>query len=441
MNDPHQNPYQQPPVAFNQHGPFPSPCDSSYPVNQFNFPPPPIPPPIPPPQSYHIPHVVQPVGMSYPSVSHFPPNVHPYMPPASYPSMAYPLGPNINFPEGNLYCNPVMQNVLIQQHPPQLPVQTGTGPTTDRTRSSSVSKPGLKKSLSFQAPSKISNYSNSSAGPHHYLGHTASHKETKALSHEEYSSLTPEEIIENEKRTWTRCAPADLYYTRDTDNSRLIHGTAKLQTTIQLFQQKLIDRGEKARKLQPSFDYPSRKNRKHGLQCSGPCKEKSKKNYESETSSSDSSSDESDEVDVVFQELERKKKHPARLHPELWFNDPGEMNDGPLCRCRFYKTRNYPQLLSHKTLLSFKARRTGIRHGIYAGETSAKICQPNSNNGHILRHYRVTISPPTNFLLKRPTVIHHDGHEFIFEGFSLLSHYQLGQVPTCKVIRFNIEYT
>ena len=44
-------------------------------------------------------------------------------------------------------------------------------------------------------------------------------------------------------------------------------------------------------------------------------------------------------------------------------------------------------------------------------------------------------------MLKRPTIIHHDEHEFIFEGFSLLSHYPLDKVPTCKVIRFNIEYT
>ena len=108
---------------------------------------------------------------------------------------------------------------------------------------------------------------------------------------------------------------------------------------------------------------------------------------------------------------------------EIRYNDAGEMNDGPLCRC------------------SFKAQRTGIRHGIYAGEKTAQICQLNSNNADRLYHYRVTISPPTNFLLKRPTVIHHDEHEFIFEGFSLLSHYQLDKLPTCKVIRFNIEYT
>lgn len=54
---------------------------------------------------------------------------------------------------------------------------------------------------------------------------------------------------------------------------------------------------------------------------------------------------------------------------------------------------------------------------------------------------RITISPPTNFLTKTPTIIKHDQHEFIFEGFSLFSHSPIGELPTCKVIRFNIEYT
>lgn len=39
-------------------------------------------------------------------------------------------------------------------------------------------------------------------------------------------------------------------------------------------------------------------------------------------------------------------------------------------------------------------------------------------------------------------MIKHDGHEFIFEGFSLFSHTKLDpNLPQCKVIRFNIEYS
>lgn len=105
------------------------------------------------------------------------------------------------------------------------------------------------------------------------------------------------------------------------------------------------------------------------------------------------------------------------------YNDPGEMNDGPLCRC------------------SKKARKCGIRHGIYAGERFLQRCDKLSNNADKLYHYRITISPPTNFLIKTPTIIQHDEHEFIFEGFSMLSHFPLIKLPTCKVIRFNIEYS
>lgn len=42
-------------------------------------------------------------------------------------------------------------------------------------------------------------------------------------------------------------------------------------------------------------------------------------------SSSDSESD-SDQDDCIIDELEKKKLHPYRLHPELWYNDPGEVN-------------------------------------------------------------------------------------------------------------------
>lgn len=57
------------------------------------------------------------------------------------------------------------------------------------------------------------------------------------------------------------------------------------------------------------------------------------------------------------------------------------MNDGPLCRC------------------SAKARRAGIRHGIYVGEDHLPLCNPLSNNVDRLYHYRITMTPHTNFLV------------------------------------------
>ena len=60
------------------------------------------------------------------------------------------------------------------------------------------------------------------------------------------------------------------------------------------------------------------------------------------------------------------------------------MNDGPSCRC------------------SAKARKIGIRHGIYQGEEEAVLPEldPATNNSKVLHHYKITISPPTNFLIK-----------------------------------------
>lgn len=71
-----------------------------------------------------------------------------------------------------------------------------------------------------------------------------------------------------------------------------------------------------------------------------------------------------------MEELTKKIRHPYRLHPDLWHNEMGEMNDGPLCGC------------------SARSRRTGIRHGIYPGEHRAPPCMANSNNIGKLYHYR-----------------------------------------------------
>jgi ribonuclease-3 len=143
-----------------------------------------------------------------------------------------------------------------------------------------------------------------------------------------------------------------------------------------------------------------------------------------EQCSSSSESEDEIEEDRTMEELSRKTQHPYRLHSDLWHNESGEMNDGPLCRC------------------SARSRRSGIRHGIYPGESGFPKCSVNSNNADKLYHYRITITPPTNFLTKTPTIIKYDEHEFLFEGFSLFTHEKIGdELPTCKVIRFNIEYT
>ncbi|XP_044262279.1 ribonuclease 3 isoform X2 [Tribolium madens] len=229
----------------------------------------------------------------------------------------------------------------------------------------------------------------------------------------ELSKVDHEEALEQEKNIWTRSTPSDLYYRKDENNARITKATKRLTQVCDKFNDNLVLRAAKINKLKPKYEPPPRKNRARL------CKHKSE-----ESSSSGSSEEElTDEEDCTMEELQRKQQHPDRLHPEMWYNDPGEMNDGPLCRC------------------SIKSRKSGIRHGIYPGEKHLEKCVPDSNNADRLYHYRITISPPTNFLIKTPTIIHYDEHEFIFEGFSMFSHFPLEKLPTCKVIRFNIEYT
>ncbi|XP_055597809.1 ribonuclease 3-like [Uranotaenia lowii] len=228
---------------------------------------------------------------------------------------------------------------------------------------------------------------------------------------EDISRKLAELMNSEEKISWVRSSPADLYYRRVSD--KVVEATPRSEALCTLFESELINRAEKVRATQPPYQPPPRK---HKVRV---CRHKNDK-----CSSSDSSDDEPNfEEECSMEELTAKIKHPYRLHVDLWFNDPGEMNDGPLCRC------------------SARSRRTGIRHGKYPGETGFTRCLPSSNNADKLYHYRITISPPTNFLTKTPTIIKHDQHEFLFEGFSLLSHQPIGELPTCKVIRFNIEYT
>uniref|UniRef100_A0A8D8M7L3 Ribonuclease 3 n=1 Tax=Cacopsylla melanoneura TaxID=428564 RepID=A0A8D8M7L3_9HEMI len=232
------------------------------------------------------------------------------------------------------------------------------------------------------------------------------------------AAMEADQIIEQEKKIWTRSAPADLHYTK-CDSSEAYECTQKSRGVCSEFES-IIQTFVKAKASKTPFDYTA--NRKRIKRKCSHCA--SHGNVSSDSESSDSSDEDGDgEEDNWMMELQLKQNHPDRLHPELWFNDKGEMNDGPLCRC------------------STKSRRSGIRHNIYAGEEQQAHCNPNTNNPDKLYHYRVTVSPPTNFLINKPTVIEHDNHEFIFEGFSLFSHHPLEKLPTCKVIRFNIQYT
>lgn len=125
-----------------------------------------------------------------------------------------------------------------------------------------------------------------------------------------------------DKHFWVRSSPADVYYKR-THNGTEVQATPRLEALCELFDRELLVRAETARAEMPKYTPPPRKERRRL------CKHKSEV-----CSSSDNSSDEEfhPEQDCSMEELSMKTQHPHRLHADLWHNEAGEMNDGPLCR-------------------------------------------------------------------------------------------------------------
>ena len=196
-------------------------------------------------------------------------------------------------------------------------------------------------------------------------------KEKRVRAH---LKLTPVELIEREREIWTRSAPADLYYQRDLQNPLILRGTKKLEKLLSRFQTELLDRSSKARSKHPPYK-PFKLPRHEVVKCrvgrgccGGP--------VDGDSSSSDSEDEKTKKArnskNETLEFMKNRQQQSYRLHDDLWDNQPGELNDGPACRC------------------SIKARKFGIRHGIYQGEDSRpKVdLDPLTNNGHKLHHYR-----------------------------------------------------
>ncbi|XP_041482093.1 ribonuclease 3-like [Lytechinus variegatus] len=222
---------------------------------------------------------------------------------------------------------------------------------------------------------------------------------------------------------WIQCSPRENFYSinpNDQINASSIAGTEKMKELLKRFEAELVERGPRVRASQPEpeqkkpelhWHYHSHDDHGHS------------DSSDSDSDSDASSGEEDENYDFRIACLENRANHPWRLAENLWFNDPGEMYDGPLCKC------------------SIKQKKSGIRHNIFPGEKPIPLCEPHTNNASRLHHYRVTISPTTNFLTTTQTVIIYDKREYIFEGFSLFSHHSLEEVPECKVVRFGREYT
>ncbi|XP_025422568.1 ribonuclease 3 [Sipha flava] len=294
---------------------------------------------------------------------------------------------------------------------------------TNKFLNTSVNNNSRKHSSTTSSTYSDSKHSTRSPSPRHRsYSRSSSRRSTKSsnemkskmMEMKKLSTMSIEQIMDIEKKKWYETVPSNLYLKKPGDDSK-VYGNEEVIKVCDEFEKELVNRVTELNKSKPVYNKPRNSNVKvHKHKCS--------RSYCPDDESS-SCEDEEDKNDFsTLKELDRKSAHPDRLHPELWFNELGEMNDGPMCKC------------------SIKSQRSGIRHNIYVGEGPFEPCLPNSNNGHKLFHYRITIAPPTNFLLKCPTVIECDKKKYVFEGFSLLSHYPVAILPTCKVIRFNTNY-
>lgn len=305
----------------------------------------------------------------------------------------------LNFNQQNTYNKSLVENKFVPSH-------------------EDVQKKDEPKQVDewFDLTSKFLNNQNNNSKRKHSPRHSRSRssqyshtKSTEELSNEmkKLAKMSIEQIIEREKKIWSQSAPTDLYYTI----SNVAYGTDTVLNVCAEFERTLGKRLLEAKALKPVNNINARKNNVH--------KHKHNCCSDDEMNACD---EHDDEFSSTLNELKRKSAHPDRIHQELWFNEVGEMNDSPMCKC------------------SIKSQRSGIRHNIYVGEGPFEPCELNSNNADKLFHYRITITPPTNFLLKCPTIIEHNDNNYIFEGFSLFSHYQIPVLPTCRVIRFNTNY-
>uniref|UniRef100_A0A1I7VXA0 Ribonuclease 3 n=1 Tax=Loa loa TaxID=7209 RepID=A0A1I7VXA0_LOALO len=126
---------------------------------------------------------------------------------------------------------------------------------------------------------------------------------------------------------------------------------------------------------------------------------------------------------VAKREVIRKRNHPAILHSDVCFNEVGQMNDGPECRC------------------SWAAKKSGLRHNKYAGETIIEKCDLNSSNSHRLWHYILYTEPNPNTVVRRSTKINYRDRIYELEGFSVFFHKSLpSNFPQTPLSKWTSEY-
>ncbi|KAK0420167.1 hypothetical protein QR680_014549 [Steinernema hermaphroditum] len=206
-------------------------------------------------------------------------------------------------------------------------------------------------------------------------------------------------------------APCEDFYEK-TENGDMV-STHRLRTMHEALQFQVLDVIEFARRKQPQSTPPEmpefHDNCKCGQESDSEPDEAS--SDEGEVKEGDTNGRSGDKQSMVAQrEIARKQQHPAALSPEMCFNESGQMNDGPVCKC------------------SWASRKSGIRHGIFAGEDRLEPCDPQSSNLSKLYHYFLKVTPDPAGEARRPSRICHNDKKYYFEGFSVFFHRKL---PEC----------
>lgn len=139
-----------------------------------------------------------------------------------------------------------------------------------------------------------------------------------------HRSSTPEDLpcLSPKAYKYVCSSLAEKYYCNKEEASKDVIAKDPLTALHKRFKYELVDRAERFRAFKPKYEPPRRKTKLRKPQ-------PPKTDANEESSSSEKSS--SEEEDTAMEELERKKKHPDRLHLELWFNDPKEV-----CITKFY---------------------------------------------------------------------------------------------------------
>ncbi len=138
---------------------------------------------------------------------------------------------------------------------------------------------------------------------------------------EKRMKMSPEEIIEAEKKVWTRSAPADLYYQRDPNRPFLTRATQKLTDLCDRFEQRCILPAEEA-KVSNNYQRPKVLRRVNRCSKGGGCGDQTCGAGESESSSNSSSdgssNSSSDSEDEESAKCKNKKAPMAKDEAMTW---------------------------------------------------------------------------------------------------------------------------